>query len=141
MEIGLTGRGEHELVDHTSEVTIRLRAETLPTLMAEATKAFAELVPPRLRGVGSDWRDFRVSDPEPAAGLVEWLNETVYLCEVEQWLPVEAHFRHVEAGGLRVRARGIRLVAPFVGVKAATLHDAVVRDDGRGLEAEVTLDV
>jgi hypothetical protein len=48
-------------------------------LMAEATKAFAELVPSRLRRVGGDWRDFRVDDPEPAAGLVEWLNETVAL--------------------------------------------------------------
>jgi SHS2 domain-containing protein len=141
MDIELTERAGHELVDHTSEITLRLRAPTLPMLMAEATKAFAKLVPSRLRGAGGDWRDFRVEDPEPAVGLVEWLNETVYLCEVEQWLPVEAHFERIERGGLRVRARGVRLDAPFVGVKAATLHDAVVRDDGRGLEAEVTLDV
>jgi SHS2 domain-containing protein len=132
----------HELVDHTSEITMRLHAPTLPALMTEATEAFAELVPSRLRGVDAGtWRDFRVEDSDAAAGLVEWLNETVYLCEVEQWLPVEAHFTHVNGGGFRVRARGVRLDAPFVGVKAATLHGAAVRGDETGFEAEVTLDV
>jgi SHS2 domain-containing protein len=42
---------------------------------------------------------------------------------------------------LRVRARGVALQGPFVLVKAATLHNAVVREAEGALEAEVTLDV
>jgi SHS2 domain-containing protein len=43
--------------------------------------------------------------------------------------------------GLAISARGVSLVAPFVLVKAATLHNARVREGDDGLEGEVTLDV
>jgi SHS2 domain-containing protein len=132
----------HELVDHTSEVTIRLRAPTFPTLVAEATRAFAELVPPETKRTDDGaWREFTVEAHDRAAGLVEWLNEIVYLCEVEQWLPVDAEVSGGEGDELRIRARGVRLEAPFVLVKAATLHNAKVQEAGQGFEGEVTLDV
>jgi hypothetical protein len=35
----------------------------------------------------------------------------------------------------------VRLEMPFVLVKAATLHNATVREGDRGVEGEVTLDV
>jgi SHS2 domain-containing protein len=132
----------HELVDHTSEVTIRLWAPTFDGLVGEATRAFGALVPAETKRVDDGtWREFEVEARDRAAGLVEWLNEIVYLCEVEQWLPVDAEVAGGEGAELRIRARGVRLGAPFVLVKAATLHDAIVREGDRGLEGEVTLDV
>jgi SHS2 domain-containing protein len=133
----------HELVDHTSEVTLRLWAPTFPALVAEATRAFADLVPPDRRGTddGGSWRELSVEARDRAAALVGWLNEIIYLCEAEQWLPVDADVTEREGGELRVRARGVRLEMPFVLVKAATLHDATVREGDRGVEGEVTLDV
>jgi SHS2 domain-containing protein len=132
----------HELVDHTSEITIRLRAPTFPALVAEATRAFAELVPSETtRADDGAWREFRVEARDRVAGLVEWLNEIVYLCEVEQWLPVDAEVVVGDSGELRIRARGVQLAAPFVLVKAATLHNAAVQEGRRGFEGEVTLDV
>ncbi|HUP52469.1 MAG TPA: archease [Longimicrobiales bacterium] len=132
----------HELVDHTSEVTMRLRAPTFPALVAEATRAFAELVPPHARGARSDgWRELRVGGLDREAALVAWLNEIVYLCEVDRWLPEEAEVSVENGGQLRVRVRGVALVEPFVLVKAATLHGAEIRAANGGLEVEVTLDI
>ena len=132
----------HELVDHTSEVTLRLRAPDFAELIAEATLAFAELVPDALRGpMDEQRREFLIQAPDQAAGLVEWLNEAVYLCEADQWLPTEVDVSSSREGELCIRARGEALGAPFVLVKAATLHDAFVREGGDGLEAEVTLDI
>ena len=132
----------HELVDHTSEVTMRLRAPSFPELVGEATRAFAELVPASLRGeVDNDWRSFRIQAPDRAAGLVEWLNELVYRSEVDQWLATEVDVAPRSEGALHIHARGVTLNAPFVLVKAATLHGAVVREGRHGLEGEVTLDV
>jgi len=132
----------HELVDHTSEVTIRMRAPTFGALVSEATRAFAEFVPQAIQSPApGDSREFRVKGPDRAAGLVEWLNEMVYLCEVEQWLPVDAALLSMENGELQIRARGVALAVPFVLVKAATLHGAEVRESPSGLEGEVTLDV
>lgn len=136
-----SGGVSHEVVDHTSELTLRLRAPSMPALVAAATEAFLELVPPgRLGGDVEDTRVLRVPGTDPVVLLVGWLNELVYLAEVDLWLPTTVDVREDEEG-LEVRARGRRLLEPFVLVKAATLHDATVDAGEGGLEAEVTLDV
>jgi len=136
-------RADHEFVDHTSEVILRLRAPSYPELIGEATSAFAELVPPHKIGRPSDeWREFRFDGPTDRVGrLVDWLNELVYLCDVDQWLPVEVEVDDVAGAELHIRARGVDLDEPFVLVKAATLQNAFVHERAGGVEGEVTLDV
>jgi SHS2 domain-containing protein len=132
----------HEYVDHTSEITLRVNAPTFQELVAEATRGFAELVPASMRGaVGTERREFRIRGADRAASLVEWLNELVYLCEVEQWLPVDLTVADEDGSELLIRARGVDLARPWVLVKAATLHNVSVTQGPRGLVAEVTLDV
>jgi SHS2 domain-containing protein len=129
-------------VDHTSEITLRLSAPTFPELLAEATRGFCELVPESLRSWGSETtREVRITGSDRVALLVAWLNEIVYLCDVEGWLPLDVESARQDGGQMAVRARGVTLQAPFVLVKAATLHLASVREGEAGLEGEVTLDV
>jgi SHS2 domain-containing protein len=136
------GRSGHEQVDHTSELTLRVRAPTFAQLVEEATRAFAGLVPGRIRGEPSDTeREFRLDAPDRVALLVDWLNELVYLAEAERWIPSDVRAESPDDTILRVRAPGTRLIEPFVLVKAATLHGAAVRETAGGLEAEVTLDI
>jgi SHS2 domain-containing protein len=128
-------------VEHTSELTVRLRAPDFAELVAEATRAFMELVPRGVRErADPDWRTFTIEAPDRTAALVAWLNEIVYLCEAEQWLPTEVAVGYGD-GVLSVRACGETLSAPFVTVKAATFHRASVREGTEGFEVEVTLDV
>ena len=89
----------------------------------------------------AEWREFRVDGPDRAANLVDWLNELVYLCEVDGWIPVEVEAEADGDSEVVIRARGARLGEPFVGIKAATLHHAAVREGPGGVEGEVTLDV
>ena len=99
-------------------------------------------MPDSTRGApGGEVRDFTVQGPDRAAILVEWLNELVYLCEVHQWLPVEMDIEEASEDEVHIRARGVDLAQPFVLVKAATLHNAEIREGPDGLEGEVTLDV
>jgi SHS2 domain-containing protein len=132
----------HELVDHTSEVTLHLYAPTFAALVAEATRAFGKLVPDSLKagGPSGDPREIWVQALDRAGLLVGWLNEMIYLAEADSWLPIEVSAFERDPG-LHVTARGTPLRKPFVFVKAATLHRAVVRKGPLGLEAEVTLDV
>jgi len=135
------GAVSHEIVDHTSELTLRLRAPSVAALLAEATQAFLELVPQERIGATVDGiRVLRVRGGDPVALLVAWLNELVFLGEVELWLPTSLDV-HEDDLGVEVHARGRRLLEPFVLVKAATLHEASVSPGRHGLEAEVTLDV
>jgi SHS2 domain-containing protein len=132
----------HEFVDHTSEITLRLRAPSFASLMAEAARAYAELVPTWIaRASSREQREFRLAVDDRVATLVEWLNELVYLAEVELWIPVDAEVETRRGGELRIRAAGEALADPFVLVKAATLHRARVHEGPDGVEAEVTLDV
>ena len=136
------GPSGHELVDHTSEVTLRIHAPTFEGVLEEAARAFLGLAPARIRGEPTvDEREFRLDAPDRAALLVDWLNELVYLGEAERWLPREVRAEALGPGGVRIHAAGLALSEPFVLVKAATLHGAVVRDVPDGVRAEVTLDV
>ena len=132
----------YEFLDHTSEVTVRLRAASFADLVAEAGRAMAELM---LNGEDresvDEWREIQVIGSERGALLVEWMNELIYLAETEQWAPVDLEVTEVEPLQLRIRARGVSLEQPFASVKAATLHGLLVREEPEGMEAEVTLDV
>jgi SHS2 domain-containing protein len=132
----------HEIVDHTSEVTLRLLAPTFEALLGEAARAFGSLVPESARsGEGPAVRELRLVGTDRAGILVEWLNEIVYLVDVDAWLPTEVDSARAADESLVIRTRGVPLLAPFVLVKAATLHRAEVRDTASGIQAEVTLDV
>ena len=132
----------HEFLDHTSEVTVRLRAGSFPDLIVEAGRAMAELMlDGEDRGSPGEWREIHVSGAERGAFLVEWMNELIYLAEVEQWAPVDLDVTEDSPLELRIRARGVSLDRPFAAVKAATLHGLVVQEGPDGVEAEVTLDV
>lgn len=132
----------HEFIDHTSEITLRVEGPTFGALVAEATRALAELAPGSIKGSAEkEARDFRVRARDEVAALVEWLNEIVYLSEAELWLPVDAEVSEEGEAGLLVKARGVHLEQPWVLIKAATLHQASVREEPDGLVAEVTLDV
>lgn len=136
-----TGLGGYEFLDHTSEITLRVRASTYGGLIRESTEAFAALVPDSIeRAPVEGVRDFRMDARDRAAGLVRWLNELAYLSEAESWIPADVTVSE-EGSAVHVRARGAALSTPFVLVKAATLHGARVEEGPGGWLGEVTLDI
>jgi SHS2 domain-containing protein len=136
----------HRFLDHTSEVELQVGAADFAGLLAEAGRALAGLI---LRGAPAaaegDWRALEVTAHDREALLVDWLNEILYLAEVELWVPVEIAVGAVEETAspvrLAARARGAPLAAATSAVKAATFHGLSIRDLPHGLEAEVILDV
>jgi len=139
-----TGRlsPSHEVVDHTSEVQLRLRAGSLGELLAEAGRALAAI---QLGGtVGpamGSWREIEVSSPDRAALLADWLNELVFLAEAEQWVATEFAIELTDGRSVRARVRGIEVGRVPGLVKAATLHGLRLEDVPGGMEGEVILDV
>ncbi len=135
-------RAWHELLAHTAEVKVRVRAPDLGSLAAEAGRALAELhlgtAAPAGRGA---WRDLVVRAGDAGALLVDWLNELIFLAESERWVATEFQPRAAGEGELRIGARGIRVEEAPSRVKAATHHGLAVRARDAGLEAEVVFDV
>ncbi len=132
----------HDWADHTSEVELRVGAESLGGLAAEAGRALAVLL---LRGVPAEPsgppRTLEVESADREALLVDWLNEILFVSEVDLWVPVEFEVQESSPTHLKAAARGVPVENPPSNVKAATFHGLRVAEDGGGLQAEVIFDV
>jgi SHS2 domain-containing protein len=132
----------HEVVDHASEVRLRLRAGSLDELLAEAGRALAALQLGGTAGPATGpWRQIEVSSFDRASLLADWLNELVFLAETEQWVATEFGIDPTDGPSVRARVRGIEVERVPGLVKAATLHGLRLEDVPGGMEGEVILDV
>jgi SHS2 domain-containing protein len=133
----------HRFDDHTSEVELTLRADTLPELFAEAGRALAGL----LLGSATD----RTAAPEPlritvqardaASLLVDWINELIYRTETAHRVFTEFDVVRLTDDEIVADLRGLAEPPLATEVKAATLYQAYVRPAGSAFEGHVVLDV
>ena len=132
----------HELRQHTSEMELHIRAGSLGDLLAEAGRALGEA---QLTGadcvLGGPVRPIRVSSSDRAALLVDWLNELIFLADIDRWVAMDFSIDLAKATEVRARASGVTLQRAPSRVKAATFHGLRVRDVPGGLEADLILDV
>jgi SHS2 domain-containing protein len=139
----------HELVEHTSEAALRIRAPSLVELFAEAGRALAELqLGPAAGEPSGGWRWIELNAHDCSALLVDWMNELLFIGETERWIALEIETISVTADAadpsrlkLLARARGVLVESAPSRVKAATLHGLSIADGPHGLEATVILDV
>jgi SHS2 domain-containing protein len=132
----------HELIDHTSEVQLRLRADSLGGLLAEAGRALAGL---QFRGaeagITTGPRRLHVSAADRESLLVDWLNELIFLAETERWVATEFEIERADAESVVARVSGVELARISGLVKAATMHGLRVAEVDGWWEGEVILDV
>ncbi|HEU5303004.1 MAG TPA: archease [Gemmatimonadales bacterium] len=132
----------HERRDHTSEIELHVRAGSLGDLLAEAGRALAEV---QLTGAdcvaGGPARSIRVSSPDREALLVDWLNELIFLADIDRWVAMDFSIDLADETEVRARASGVTLEWAPSRVKAATFHGLRVENVPGGLAAEVILDV
>ena len=132
----------HRWVDHTAEVQLQIGAESLAGLAAEAGRALGLFL---LRGGPSEpageARTIEVLSVDREALLVDWLNEILFLAEVERWVAVEFDILETSSERLKASARGVPVEEPPALVKAATFHGLAVEERDGGLQAEVIFDV
>lgn len=132
----------HRWLDHTAEVQLQVGAESLAGLVAEAGRALGFLL---LRGRATEpsgeARTIEVSSVDREALLVDWLNEIIFLAEVERWIAVEFEILESSEVHLKASARGVTVDDPPALVKAATFHGLAVEEREGGLQAEVIFDV
>jgi SHS2 domain-containing protein len=132
----------HELIDHTSEVQLRVRAASLGELLAEAGRALAEL---QLRGgeqpASAESRRLRLEASDRERLVVDWLNELIFLAETERWVATGFRIERADDGSVVATATGVEVSEPRGLVKAATMHGLRVVDVDGMIEGEVILDI
>ena len=136
----------HEVFEHTADLGLRIRSNSMPALFAEAGTALFELmvenisdVQPRIQ------RRIHIEQPALDLLLFDWLNELLYLSDFEQMILCQ----------FDVRINHTLLEATVFGeprdetrhqldheVKAITYHQLkLVQDPDGSWLAEVILDI
>ena len=141
--------GTFRSFDHTADVGLEVRGESLEDLLATAARAVFSV----MLDTGPDAVETSaevLAETDAASGLedifVAWLQELLYRFEMEHLVPLEFDF--AEAGPARVRARvGFGRFDPkrhraATEVKAVTYHELAVRAEPGGTwSARMILDV
>ncbi len=134
-----------EVFDHTADVGLRIRSETLDGLFAEAGRALMSVLIDNPEDVVPRQKDeLRLKSDGLDYLLVDWLDELLYRFNQHGMLYRQFEVR-VEQNELRAALAGERLDPErhrvLQEVKAVTYHGLTVRRTPEGWTAEVILDV
>jgi len=134
-----------ELFDHTADIGLRIRAETLPGLFEEAARALFSAIVVNLDAVRPlQEMAIRVEGDDREELLFDWLDELLYRFDTDHLAFCEFHVELGE-GGLRAAVRGEPIDPDRhhfdADVKAITYHGLKVEQHENGWMAEVIVDV
>ncbi len=135
----------YEVFEHTADLGLRVRADSLDALLVDAARGLFSLIVTNLDQVKAvQEKTIRIDASEPEYLLFDWLNELLYTFDVDQLLFSEFAVR-VDARGLTATCRG-EPVQPDRHemdheVKAITYHELKVQRDGDGWMAELIVDI
>ena len=138
-----------EPVDHTADVGVDIEAGSLEELYSEAAAAFTDTITDAGTLRPLEERRLRLRDADRELLLVAWLEELLFLFDVESYLVARAEVELVELEGglleLRARVSGERFDPDRhpekVAIKGVTYHALAVRQDGARWRARVIFDI
>ena len=135
----MASRGFEE-VAHTADVALRVWAEDLPSLFAEAALGMNSLAGVRLAPSPRIRRTYKHAAADKESLLVAFLSELVFNQENEN-LGWDAFRIRLEDSGLEVQMAGAALASVAKPIKAVTFHNLHISQTARGYEAELVFDV
>ena len=133
-----------EVIDHTADIGIAAYGVDLKETFANAACALFSLMVD-LDGVSESLcREAEVTADNREDLLVEWLNELIYIFDVDNVLLKRFEITRLSDTGLRAKCFGEKndpqRHSIKMGVKAATYHMLWV-EEGNGYRAQVLLDI
>jgi SHS2 domain-containing protein len=131
----------HSLAEHTGELAIRLEADSVPELFAEAARALAEVMLGRPATARGAYERVAVTAPDRDALLVAWIDELVFRAERDKKIYGDVRIERLTDRELNASLRGEPTQRLKTHVKAATFHDLEIVEGPSGVSATVILDV
>jgi len=129
-----------EELPHTADKAIKVYGSTLEDIFVNAAFGmFSLMVDPQEIKVEVS-REVEVSSFDPESLLVKWLNELLYLQEMEGELYRDFEIIYLDGKRLKARVWGGKGHPTKAKVKAATYHNLEIKDVGKGYEAAVVFD-
>ena len=130
-----------EEIEHTADRAFRVMGRDLADLLENAACAMKALDGLRTTREPSAMREIEVEGVDRESLLVNWLNEILFLEQVQQLVCERFHIYELNDYHLRARVDARDCSESYTHIKAATFHNLKIRQTPEGLEAEVVLDV
>ncbi len=130
----------HEL-EHRADMSLRVFGDDLRALFANAARAMFEQLADLSMANPSTRRDIDVGGIDLESLLVNWLNELLYLHEVQRevysrFVVTELTIRH-----MRAAVYGQPVTQAHLLIKAATFHGLHIEKDCQGYGTTIVFDV
>ncbi|NIQ97317.1 MAG: archease [Desulfuromonadales bacterium] len=126
----------YNLIEHTADIGLEARADTLPGLFVAAGCGLREVLSASEEATPDQTISVTLEAGDCGELLVNWLNEILFLLESRHLFPVDFLIDSVDAGHLEARVHGFAFDTDTAAldreVKAATYHQLRVEmcDDG-----------
>ena len=134
-----THRGFEE-IPHTADWAMKVWAEDLPALFAEAARGMNVLAGMQITAGLRVIREFTHEGADEETLLVAFLSELIYLQEHEH-LGFDGFQIEFRTNGMFAGMAGSPLVAVAKPIKAVTFHDLNIRETPSGFETMIVFDV
>jgi len=135
---------EFEILNHTADVGIIAYGADMKEAFANAAKALFSLITELDAVEEVVHRDIELTATDQESLLVEWLNELIYLFDVENIIFKRFDITQLSNTYLKARSYGHKVDSSKhklkTGVKAATYHMLKVDKDG-GCKVQVLFDI
>ena len=127
-------------IDHTADLALEVHGRDLGDLFISAARGMSELIAAPDSSSPGRAVPLALDAPDVETLLVDWLNELLYLGEMEDVVFVDGAFTELSALKLRGQVE-LRPVAEHRNyVKAATYHNLQVRQTSAGYAVTIVLD-
>ena len=134
---------EFEILNHTADVGIIAYGADINEAFANAAKGLFSLITELDDVEEMTHRDIELTAPDQESLLVAWLNELIYLFDVENIVFKRFDITRLDSTHLRARSYGHRVESGYelkTGVKAATYHMLKI-DQSDGSRVQVLFDI
>jgi SHS2 domain-containing protein len=130
-----------EEVEHTADLALKVHGHSLKEVFANAAYGLFSLMADLENLAPSVSRAVHLEAPDRESLLVDWLNELLYLHEVEEEIYTRFEIEALSSTALSAIVWGAQIAASKLAVKAATFHDLEIRETEDGYLATVVFDV
>ena len=135
----------YEILEHTADIRIRVKAQDLAALFTRAAAAMFDIIAEKRSGKSVERRELKVVQEAQSLEelFINWLNELLSLASVGQQIFTDFLIDKIDEGRVeaRVMAESAGCYKVNKEIKAATYHQLQVLRTGDGWKAEVIFDV
>ncbi len=133
-----------ELLEHTADIRIAVRGQSLAELFANAARAVGYLLGACEVPEKRDTVKIQVQADNEEELLVEWLREILYRAQTHQFVPLRADITELAENELTGVVEGFTRTEdcePELEIKGVTYHELSVTKTEEGYEARVVFDI